>query len=834
MQSDRSENTGSGAAEQITPAEASPPKPPRSSGEDTDGGGEFHSAQKDNDELAAAPPAKEKKKTAQAAQAMLGEAAHADDAARTRKALDAGADPKAPVYRLGGLMGGKCTAAYLAARSGSKALGVLLDAPGVDPNEGQHRAKIPASRQEAQETGRRLWDPRAKKGKPAVFENTSTPCHSACWKNQPGAIELLMKHGADPNRVERGATGIGNALTPCMIAAKYGSTACLRALAEGAAQQVLENPKMASGLNVNAVAMLYSGKRAPVTALDIAMQHNHEEAVAFLRELGALRAADVPAEAEKLRGKIASFLTTHAPNMDNLADKAAKAALKYAGRDEVIFGKLHKLFHQSVVEKEFAASSDKDHVSVLPIALRTHIVGLLHPHDMCHAEITCKALADAQFVGADESKVPLAKFIVDTSFTAVFFPNGLKFDTPTEARQVYARLIDFRSHKACADGEIAMTDGHGFESLRKKGGLHCHLEPLREIQGHRLQDGIRLPEETRGKIKPEHELCLICRKSDVKVDINIERDETATDKKQRKTVTGNVSCETCGFFADIASHCDACNRCWIKIPFKFFSWGGERCHYHVVNGTEIVRMDESVDPDHIPDSAGLPPAKLKEFHMITRHGGGTNGGGTNMNMGAVYGPTMPIKCAWDGCTALDAITICFDCPNVEGIAYVNSSDQFYFECRETDDRFLQPPHFFNDRLGVRYCKQYDMCNKVFCKKHPMHVCISQIGSMNECDDCFYNVGHTPNAPPGLLSDDPEGPDHEYEPDTFTYNAPGFGQAAMQDPEFLMHMFQTMPPEMRADIEAQLGVSMELMPPDMIQSMMAAIIQSSPGLAGMHG
>ena len=82
-----------------------------------------------------------------------------------------------------------------------------------------------------------------------------TPCHAACSNGHPGAGAVLLEHGADPNRADK------DGFTPCMIAAHWGRTASLRALAKGAAAQGLE-------LDVNAVSI--SGDN-PATALDLAL-----------------------------------------------------------------------------------------------------------------------------------------------------------------------------------------------------------------------------------------------------------------------------------------------------------------------------------------------------------------------------------------------------------------------------------------------------------------------------------------------------------------------------------------------------------------------------------
>ena len=178
-----------------------------------------------------------------------------------RKAVDDGADKDAAVFTAYGTMGGTCTAAYVAARYGrANVLGdVLLPAPvSADPNTGN-------------------------------TANGRTPCHIACASDQPDAVAVLLAHGADPNRADK------DGRTPCMMAARCGgNTACLRALAEGAARQGV-------ALDVNAVATggYWKGK----TALDIARERNEAGAAACLRdELGALRAADLALRAAGAEG----------------------------------------------------------------------------------------------------------------------------------------------------------------------------------------------------------------------------------------------------------------------------------------------------------------------------------------------------------------------------------------------------------------------------------------------------------------------------------------------------------------------------------------------------
>ena len=180
-----------------------------------------------------------------------------------RKAVEDGADVNAAVFDCCGKiiwneLDGPCTATYLAASLGRcDVLGVLLAAPiSADPDKGET-------------TGSKM-----------------TPCHIACESNNPGAVTLLLAHGADPNFVDE------YGWTPCMSAAAHGSTASLRALAAGAAVQE------GRALDVNAVHE-DDGR----TALDIALsgdvsywpeeedqaRSDLEEAAACLRdELGAL------------------------------------------------------------------------------------------------------------------------------------------------------------------------------------------------------------------------------------------------------------------------------------------------------------------------------------------------------------------------------------------------------------------------------------------------------------------------------------------------------------------------------------------------------------------
>ena len=187
------------------------------------------------------------------AQDRLGRAAARGLVREAQQALDDGADVNAAVFRGDGTVGGTCTAACVAASNGRcGVLGVLLAAPvSADPNKGCTYSG---------------W----------------TPCHAACATEQPDAVTLLLAHGADPNIADE------DGWTACIWAAFRGSTACLRALAEGTARQV------GRILDVNAVATggYYEGR----TALDYALNQPWcSEAAAYLRDvLGALRAEELP------------------------------------------------------------------------------------------------------------------------------------------------------------------------------------------------------------------------------------------------------------------------------------------------------------------------------------------------------------------------------------------------------------------------------------------------------------------------------------------------------------------------------------------------------------
>ena len=157
--------------------------------------------------------------------ATIDDASAAGGAAGVRKAVvEDGADANAAVFNRNGTMGGTRTAVYVAAERGlCGVLGVLLAAPvSADPDKGNTR-------------------------------NGWTPCYAACFRGFPDAVAMLLAHGADPNIAAKGGW------TSCMNAALIGNTACLRALAEGAARQEGRT------LDVNAMNMV------GMTALDFAL-----------------------------------------------------------------------------------------------------------------------------------------------------------------------------------------------------------------------------------------------------------------------------------------------------------------------------------------------------------------------------------------------------------------------------------------------------------------------------------------------------------------------------------------------------------------------------------
>ena len=161
-------------------------------------------------------------------------------------------------------MGGICTAAYVAAYHNNGAgLRFLAGACGVDPNA--------------------MGDPHYGR----------RPIHIACREGNTDAVLVLLALGADPTVAGSGGW------TPCMHAANRGSTACLRALAEGTARQ--EGRTL--GVNVVGTEMCCAPELLPLewdsckgqTALDIAARNSDDEVAVCLRdELGALRAADLP------------------------------------------------------------------------------------------------------------------------------------------------------------------------------------------------------------------------------------------------------------------------------------------------------------------------------------------------------------------------------------------------------------------------------------------------------------------------------------------------------------------------------------------------------------
>ena len=185
------------------------------------------------------------------AQWLLGEATAYGDIFLMERAVAAGADVNAAVFRENGSMsasrGGGCSAAHVAAHENEvAALRFLVGACGVNPN--------------------------------AISDTTfgTMPIHAACGMGNPDTVTVLLALGADPNVTDKD----GDA--PLLYLAYHnGSVECLRALAAGGPGGALEG--------VNAVH-----GRDKETALDIAMSNNYDEFAEVLRdELGGKRGADL-------------------------------------------------------------------------------------------------------------------------------------------------------------------------------------------------------------------------------------------------------------------------------------------------------------------------------------------------------------------------------------------------------------------------------------------------------------------------------------------------------------------------------------------------------------
>ena len=234
------------------------------------------------------------------AQALLGLSCFAGDAECARVALNTGADAKGAVFKYDVVNGTfntegptsvftccKCTAAYVAALRGNvNTLGVILDAPGVDPNKGD-------------------------------TDNGDTPCHAACRCDKSAAVKMLLARGADATRVNK----YGD--TPFTVAILKNSTACLRALIEGAVLQ-------GRTLDVNAL-MSTNGCWKGKTGLDIALDCNKAKVAVFLRdELGAMTGdeiSEVRQAAPAMLGSTPELIVSAAPSPPEANDTQTKPLL---------------------------------------------------------------------------------------------------------------------------------------------------------------------------------------------------------------------------------------------------------------------------------------------------------------------------------------------------------------------------------------------------------------------------------------------------------------------------------------------------------------------------
>ena len=137
-------------------------------------------------------------------QQTLGQACREGNGPKAYEALDAGANVDALTFWTNGHLDGPHSATSVSTRWGRTAFlrDVLLPPPvSADPNKGD-------------------------------AEYGLTPLHEACLYDHPDTLTVLMAYGADPNQTTHTCGA-----TPCMLAARHGNTACLRALAEGAALQ---------------------------------------------------------------------------------------------------------------------------------------------------------------------------------------------------------------------------------------------------------------------------------------------------------------------------------------------------------------------------------------------------------------------------------------------------------------------------------------------------------------------------------------------------------------------------------------------------------------------